>query len=225
MTNLPAYISIIFVLTTILTVLFFYKASNNSNKTLLILLSWLVIQTIIGLSGFYTVTDTIPPRFVLLLLPPLLIIAGLFTTSKGKQYIDSLDIRTLTILHSIRIPVEIVLFFLFVNKAVPKLMTFEGRNFDIIAGLTAPVIFYWGFMKKRISNKVILLWNFICLGLLINIVVTGVLSAPSPFQRFSFAQPNIAILYFPINWLPGCIVPLVLLSHLAAIRQLLMAER
>ena len=225
MTNLPAYISIIFVLTTILTVLFFYKASNNSNKTLLILLSWLVIQTIIGLSGFYTVTDTIPPRFVLLLLPPLLIIAGLFTTSKGKQYIDSLDIRTLTILHSIRIPVEIVLFFLFVNKAVPKLMTFEGRNFDIIAGLTAPVIFYWGFMKKRVSNKVILLWNFICLGLLINIVVIGVLSAPSPFQRFSFDQPNIAILYFPINWLPGCIVPLVLLSHLAVIRQLLMAER
>jgi hypothetical protein len=41
---------------------------------------------------------------------------------------------------------------------------------------------------------------------------------------FAFDQPNIAVLYFPFNWLPSCIVPLVLLSHLAAIRQLLYDE-
>jgi hypothetical protein len=41
-----------------------------------------------------------------------------------------------------------------------------------------------------------------------------------PFQQFAFDQPNIAVLYFPFIWLPSCVVPLVLLSHLAAIRQL-----
>jgi hypothetical protein len=102
-------------------------------------------------------------------------------------------------------------------------MTFEGRNFDIFSGLTAPVIYYSGFIKKRLGKNVILLWNFICLGLLINIVVNAILSAPFPFQMFAFDQPNIAILYFPFVWLPGCVVPLVLLSHLATIRQLLNA--
>jgi len=221
MENLPAYISIVFGLTTILTLLLFYKATGNSKTTLIILLSWLVLQTSIGLSGFYTVTDTIPPRFLLLVLPPLLFIIVLFTTSKGRQYIDSLDAKTLTILHTIRIPVELVLFWLFLNGTVPQLMTFEGRNFDILSGLTAPVIFYFGFIKKRLDKNVILLWNFICLGLLINIVVNAVLSAPFPFQMFAFDQPNIAVLYFPFVWLPGCVVPLVLLSHLATIRQLL----
>lgn len=225
MENLPAFISIVFGLTTLLTVGLFYKATNNSKLTLVILLIWLAIQAAIGLSGFYTVTDTIPPRFLLLVVPPILLIIGLFTTSSGRQYIDSLDIKTLTILHTIRIPVEVVLFWLFVNRTVPELMTFEGRNFDIISGLTAPAIFYFGFIKNQIDKKLILVWNFICLGLLINIVVNAVLSAPFPFQKFAFDQPNIAVLYFPFNWLPSCVVPLVLLSHLATIRQLLNDER
>ncbi len=221
MENLPPYISIVFGLTTILTVGLFYKATSNSKVTLLILLTWLALQSFIGLSGFYTVTDTIPPRFLLLVLPPVLFIIGLFTTSKGRQYIDSLDAKTLTILHTIRIPVEVVLFWLFINKTVPELMTFEGRNFDIISGFTAPIVFYFGFIRKQLDRRVILIWNFICLGLLLNIVVHAVLSAPFPFQKFAFDQPNIAVLYFPFNSLPSCVVPLVLLSHLATIRQLI----
>ena len=221
METLPAYISIILGLTTILAVGLFYKATNHSRVTLIILLLWLALQTVIGLSGFYTQTDTIPPRFLLLVLPPILLIIGLFATSSGRQYIDSLDVKTLTILHTIRIPVEIVLFWLFVNKTVPELMTFEGRNVDILSGLTAPIIFYFGFLKKNLKTNVILTWNFICLGLLINIVVNAVFSTPFPFQKFAFDQPKIAVLYFPFNWLPSCVVPLVLFSHLVAIRQLI----
>lgn len=221
MENLPAYISIVFGLTTILTVGLFYKASNNSKVTLIILLSWLVLQTFIGLSDFYIITTTIPPRFVLLVIPPLLIITVLFSTSKGKQYINNLDIKTLTLLHVIRIPVEIVLYWLYLNKTIPELMTFEGRNFDMLSGLTAPIVFYFGFIKNRLERKIILIWNFICLGLLINIVVNAILSAPFPFQKFAFNQPNIAVLHFPFNWLPACVVPLVLFSHLVIIKQLL----
>ena len=221
MENLPAYISILFGLTTIVTVYIFYKATNQSRITLFLLLGWLALQTYVGLSGFYTVTDVVPPRFLLLVLPPLLFILGLFTTGKGRQYLDSLDIRILTILHTVRIPVEIFLFSLFLYKTIPQLMTFEGRNFDILAGLTAPVIYYFGFVRKQWSKKVILAWNFICLLLLFNIVINAALSVPSPVQQFAFDQPNLAILYFPFIWLPCCVVSLVLLSHLASIRKLL----
>ena len=220
MENLPVYISIIFGLTTILTAWLFYKAAGNSKPVLLIILIWLVVQALIAGSGFYTVTDTLPPRFLLLVLPPLLGITGLFMSPKGRKFIDGLDLKRLTILHIIRIPVEIVLFFLFTYKAIPELMTFEGRNFDILSGITAPVIFYFAFVRKQLSRKIILIWNVICLGLLVNIVSNAILSAPFPFQQFAFDQPNIAVLYFPFIWLPSCVVPLVLLSHLAAIRQL-----
>lgn len=220
MENLPAYISILFGFTTILTAWLFYKAACNSKPVILIILIWLAIQAFIARSGFYIVTDTLPPRFLLLVLPPLLGIAGLFMTPKGRKFIDSLDLKSLTILHIIRIPVELVLFLLFTYKTIPELMTFEGRNFDILSGITAPLIFYFGFVRKQLSPQIILIWNVICLGLLVNIVSNAVLSAPFPFQQFAFDQPNIAVLYFPFTWLPSCVVPLVLLSHLAAIRQL-----
>ena len=215
------YVNIAFIITTLLTIFLFYKATNNSKTTLVIIFLWILLQATLSLSGFYTITNTFPPRFVLLALPAILFIIGLFVSEKGRVYIDSLDIKTLTLLHVIRIPVEICLYWLFLHKAIPQLMTFEGRNFDIIAGLTAPLIFYFGYVKNYISKTILLLWNFICLGLLLNIVVNAILSAPSAFQQFGFEQPNTAIMYFPFVWLPSCVVPLVLFAHLASIRKLL----
>jgi hypothetical protein len=122
----------------------------------------------------------------------------------------------------IRIPVEIVLFLLAANKTIPELMTFSGRNFDIISGITAPIIYLLCFRGNQLRNpRLLLAWNFICLGLLLNIVMNAILSAPFPFQKFAFAQPNIAILYFPFSWLPLFIVVVVLFSHLVALSRLL----
>lgn len=224
MENLSPYISITFILTTFLTVWIFYKATQRSITSLIILLAWIAFQAVISLSGFYTKTDTLPPRFIFLVLPPLLFITVLFLSEKGKRYLDSLDPKYLTLLHTVRIPVEVVLLWLFINKAIPELMTFEGRNFDIISGVTAPLIYYFGFVRKKLNKNVILMWNFLCLGLLLNIVINAILSAPTPFQKFAFDQPNIGVLYFPFVWLPCCIVPLVLLSHLAVIRQILVGQ-
>jgi hypothetical protein len=221
MENLPVYISIVFILTTILSVFIFYKATNNSKPVLIILIAWLILQTVISLTGFYTTTNAIPPRFMLLVLPPVIFIIILFFTKGGKKFLDNINIKTLTIFHIVRIPVELVLFWLFIYKKVPLIMTFEGRNFDILSGITAPFIFYFGFIKKSIGRKIILAWNIICLALVVNIVAIAVLSAPFPFQHFGFDQPNIAILYFPFTWLPCCIVPLALLAHFASIRKLM----
>jgi hypothetical protein len=117
--------------------------------------------------------------------------------------------------------VELVLFWLFLNNTVPELMTFTGRNFDILAGITAPSVAYFGLQKSKLSRQIILIWNVLCLGLLLNIIVNALLSAPSPFQQFAFEQPNLALANFPFSWLPTFIVPIVLLGHLVSIRRLL----
>lgn len=221
METLPLYVGILFGVTTLLTIYLFYKASRNSKVAIVLVALWLIFQSIVSLTGFYTHTDTFPPRFPFLILPPVLLIIMLFVTAAGKRYIDSLNPKALTLLHTIRVPVEIVLYLLCVHKTIPEIMTFEGRNLDILSGLTAPVIYYFGFVTKRIGKPILLLWNFICLGLLANIVTTAILSAPVPFQQLAFDQPNIAVLYFPFTWLPCCVVPLVLFAHLVTIRKLL----
>lgn len=148
MEQVPFFINLLFECTALVTVCFFYRAAGNSKKVLVVLLLWMALQAALGMAGFYTVTNTMPPRFLLMVLPPVLCIIALFTTAKGKRFIDGLNGKTLTILHTVRIPVEIVLFLLFTYKTLPQLMTFEGRNYDIIAGITAPVVFYFAFIKK-----------------------------------------------------------------------------
>ncbi len=221
MEHLPLFIGILFGLTTYLCVALFYKASHYSTLLLCIILIWLLVQTVLSTHGFYKLTQQVPPRFVLLLVPPLLVTGCLFLFPKGRLFIDSLNIRTLTILHVIRIPVEVCLYLLCMHRVIPQLMTFGGRNFDILSGISAPLVYYFGFIKKRMSKKALLAWNIICLGLVLHIVVNVVLSAPLPFQQFGFEQPNLALLYFPFVWLPCCVVPVVIFSHLASIRQLL----
>jgi hypothetical protein len=230
--NLPTYISLTFGLTTVATLLLFIWTIRNSNseqtrkKTTPIFIGltiWLAIQTILTLKNVYNVdTNSFPPKILLFgILPTILTVIILFATKKGRKFIDSLPLKNFTYLNIVRIPVEIVLFWLFLNKAIPELMTFEGRNFDIIAGITAPFIAYFGLTKNKLSRQIILIWNFVCLGLLLNIVVNALFSAPSPIQKFAFEQPNIAILNFPFSWLPTFIVPIVLFGHLTSIRQLL----
>lgn len=221
MENLPIYISISFVATTLITLWMFYAASNHSKTVLIIAVLWLAIQGLTAYRGFYTVTETLPPRFALLILPPLALTLLLFGLKRGKAFIDSFNTGLLTLLHTIRIPVELVLFCLFMQNTIPELMTFEGRNFDILSGLTAPLVYYLGFKRSILKRRAMLIWNFMCLGLLLNVVVHAILSAPTPFQVLAFDQPNIAVLYFPFVWLPCFVVPVVFFSHLVLIRHCL----
>jgi uncharacterized integral membrane protein len=230
--HLPITLYLLFGLTTIATLYLFYKAvkqakvtttSRKANLILMVLSAWLILQGVLTIKGVYnTDTSSIPPKIILFGIAPMIVtIILLFATTSGRQFIDSLPLKYITWLHTIRIPVELALFWLYIHQAVPELMTFEGRNWDILAGITAPFVAYFGCTKNVLSTKLQLTWNLLCLGLLINIVVFALLSAPSPFQKFAFDHPNIAVVNFPFSWLPTFIVPVVLFCHLTAIRQLI----
>jgi hypothetical protein len=220
METLPFYIPATFLITFFLSIFLFYKAANASKTALIVIGVWVILQTVLGLSGFYRAAEAVPPRLPLLILPPIIYILILFNTEKGRAFIDTLNLKWLTILHVVRIPVELVLFWLSVHKLVPELMTFQGRNFDILSGISAPFVWYFGFVNPKLNKTVLLVWNFVCLGLVLNIMFSAVFSAPTKFQLFGFEQPNRAFGFFPFLLLPAFVVQVVLLSHLAAIRQL-----
>ena len=134
--------------------------------------------------------------------------------------LDAVNPETYTYLFTIRVAVEFVILGLVIHKAMPESMSFEGRNFDILSGLSAPFIAYYGFRKKRIGTKALMAWNVVALLLVIQVVTTGILSIPSPIQQLSFDQPNLAVLYFPYVLLPGIVVPIVIFGHLAILRKL-----
>jgi hypothetical protein len=226
--NLPAYVSVTFTLTTFLTVGFFLYAIRQGAFQALpakILISltafWLLFQAVMALGGFYTQTGFFPPRIVILgVFPVLLLIIAYFLFFRAS-FIERLPLKLLTILHVIRIPVEITLFWLLQNRLVPEAMTFEGRNFDILSGLTAPIVFWLAFRGGKLNRALLIGWNIFALILLVNVVTIAVVAMPSPMQSLALDQPNIAVLYFPFNWLPSVVVPIVLFCHLASLWKLL----
>jgi len=224
METLPIYIPLGFIATVILTLVLLFRASAYNRTFVLLITGWLVLQAALTLIGFYQVFTAKPPRFGLLVLPPVVAITVLFLTSRGRKFLDSFNSKTLTLLHMVRIPVELVLFGLFIHHALPRLMTFEGGNLDILSGLTAVLIWFFGYVKQKLSRGWLLAWNFAALALLFNIVVRAVLSLPLPFQQFGFEQPNVALVYFPYSWLPAFVVPAVLLAHLINIRKLILKQ-
>lgn len=218
--NLPIYISIVFLATTGLGVYLFMESQPKNTDLLILVLVWGIIQWMISRGGFYLDTNAIPPRFLLAILPPFIVLCYWLFSPNNASFLEKFDLKMLTWFHLVRIPVEVVLYWLWMWGQVPEFMTFKAGNWDILSGLSAPLIAYYGFHKKTLSNKTILYWNIICLVLVLNVVIRGILSAPLPFQVFGFEHPNRAVLLFPFVWLPSIIVPMVIFSHALTIKRL-----
>ena len=220
MENIPTFIALAFGAITLLTLFMLLKAARWSRVVVIATLAWTIILSAISLTGIFTETSGMPPRFAPVIAVPLLTITALFATPQGRAFISGLDQGLLVLLNTIRIPVELVLYGLFIHGAVPELMTFTGRNWDILSGITTPFIWWFGYRKRALPRAVLIGWNVVCLALLFNIVINAILAAPFDFQQQTFDQPNTAIFYFPYVLLPGVVVPIVLFSHLVLLRSL-----
>lgn len=217
--TLPIYVPLLFIATVLITLVWFYKAAEL-RRLLFLIMFWAVAQSFIALNLLYVNEDAMPPRLMLGMLPILLAIPVFFLTKRGRRFMDNINLKTLTWMHIIRIPVEITLAMLYHEEMISVLQTFEGTNFDIFSGITAPLMAWYAFKGGEVKKKLLLGWNILCLALLLNVVITSALALPSPMQQLAFDQPNVGILYFPFILLPTVVVPIVLFAHLVAIRRL-----
>ena len=224
--TVPGYVSIVFILTALLTVGIFIfaivRAGLDSLAAKLLLgfvAIWMIVQSIAALSGFFQQFDAVPPRtFAFGPMPFFALTIGYLIFA--RSFLSSLPLKLLTLVHVIRIPIEFCLLWLYQNGQVPVEMTFEGRNFDILSGITAPIVYFLAFRNGSTNRTLLLVWNILALALLTNIVTIAVLALPSPFQMVGLDQPNIGVTYFPFVWLPSVIVPIVFFAHVAAIWKL-----
>jgi hypothetical protein len=228
MESLPVYVSIVFIATTIATAGFLLFAakqtgldSRPSKITIVIVPLWLVFTAILAVNGFYLTSATQIPRIFAFGAMPVFLLSILAVALFRPGFVEKLPLKTLTFLHIVRIPVEFVLFWLLQAKLVPQAMTFEGHNFDILSGLTAPIVFWLAFRNGQVNRPLLIVWNLMAFVLLSIVVATAIVAFPSPMQKIAFDQPNLAVAYFPFIWLPSVIVPIVFFAHLAGLWQLI----
>jgi hypothetical protein len=179
---------------------------------------WTAYFSVLGASG---VLKRFPDKPVLLaiLIPILLVGFLLGRTRLGLPFAGKLSLRLLIGLQAFRIGVELFLHQLYHAQLVPRDMTFLGRNFDILTGVTALGMAAW-MSRAEVSRRWLLIWNFAGLALLANVVMTGILSAPGPLQKLNFDAPNLALERFPYVLVAGVFVASALWLHVLTFRKL-----
>jgi hypothetical protein len=181
-------------------------------------LVWLAVAGLAGWLGLVRDFQRVPPMFVLLLAAVALTVVTAMSRV-GSQLVAEAGIVWLIGLQAFRIAVEVFLDWGHRVSLVPVQMTFVGRNWDIVSGVSAAAL-AWLAAKRQAPRWLVLLWNSVGLALLLNIVVIAILSMPTPLRRFHNEPVNSFIAYFPYIWLPTFLVQLALFGHLLVFRWL-----
>lgn len=179
-------------------------------------IGWCIFLLAVSATGFFTHFDTFPPRLAIVLVVPLITIILAVRSNAAKELLQVVPARNIIRLQVFRVFVELLIWSAFALGQLPIQMTFEGLNFDVLSGLFAPVVAYW-----LVNNRTVLyLYNYLSLGLLINIVTIAILSTPVPFRVFMNEPANLLVTKFPFVLLPGMMVPLAYGLHFLSLRQL-----
>ena len=184
------------------------------------LVGWLALTATIAESGFFEDFYSMPPHMLLAIGPPLLGLLALVFWRRAEPLLAVLPRAWPVGAQTFRVVVEIVLWRLAVAGVAPEIMTFTGRNVDILVGLTAPVVAYACFVRRAWPERVAVWWNVAGIVILLNVVVHAQLSAPTRFRLFKTDPPTTFIGDLPFIWLPAFLVPLAWLLHGVSLRQL-----
>lgn len=180
-----------------------------------VLVGWLALTAALGAHGLLGA-----PRFLVLPATTLTALVVLSRTAALRRLRDVLPPHWPPLAQSFRVGVELLLFALFVAGRAPEQVTFEGRNADVLVGLTGPLV-AWLVASGRLSARGLVAWNVASLAVLLNTVLTVASSAPGPLRLDWGGAPFAELTGWPLVWLPAFLVPVAVFLHVLSLRQAL----
>ncbi len=210
----------------------FFKHLNRLNPAPRIKTKW--VYTVLGtlgawlaylliLSSFESLCSTdLPPRIPLLLFVPFIVfMIRFYIKHKNSPIIQNIPLQYTSAMQSFRILVEIMLLYSFKENLVPKAATFEGLNFDILMGISAPFIAHFGFIRKRIPKKILVAWNILgmLMVLFVGVIIANAFYAPNELIAVHDDMTTDFVV-MPYLLLPAFLAPTAIFLHLVSLIQL-----
>jgi len=170
-------------------------------------------------AGFFSDAESMPPRGFLILALGLGSTAALASmrVAGGLRFLDFVPPHLLVSIQAYRVAVEVVLLMLYREGLIPRELTWEGRNFDVLIGLTAPAVGYLLARRPGRWRRVGVAWNVAGLLSLLNILTVAAGSIPSPFRVYAL---NHLPTYFPGVVIGVLVAPLAIYLHVLSLKQL-----
>lgn len=183
------------------------------------IVAWFALVTALALSGVLGQFEAMPPRVPVLAFSAIGLGIVLSRVRDVREALDAMPAWWMVALQGFRFPLELALFALFTTGRMPEQMTFSGRNFDVLVGVSAPVV-AWAMAANRLPRALQLAWQAGAVALLVNVVSIAITSVPGPLRGAWPGEPLTVVTTWPYALLPGFLVPVAALGHLAAVRAL-----
>lgn len=184
---------------------------------------WLTLTAWLADSGVLRRFDLTPPPFAILMLAVAAIGIAVPFSSLGTLLVRGVPLWALVGFQAFRWPLEMVMHRAYVEGIMPVQMSYSGRNFDIVSGITAAGLGLWLKLAPA-PRAIVAMWNLLGLALLANVVAIAVLSTPI-FRWFGDERLSTFVTYAPFVWLPAILVAAALMGHVLLARRLVGTER
>lgn len=181
-------------------------------------LAWVTVVGLLGYSDFFTDFATFPPRIAFIILPMIAFLIWLSVSASAQRLAERIPLKLLMGLQFFRVAVEIFLYQAYEQGKLPVEMTFAGRNFDILVGITAPLMVLA--LNWKVPKNLLIGWNYWGMLILSVVVIHGIGTAPTAIQFFHLSPSNEIIGHFPYVYLPAVLVFTAYAFHILAIRHI-----
>ena len=179
---------------------------------------WIAYVSVISYSGILT-DFSLPPRLPLLIVIPAVAGGILFTgVRRFKEVLRQTPPHLPVYFQSFRIVVELLIFGAFLEGVFPERVTFQGLNFDIIVGISAPVTAYL-YQREIISFRGILWWNLVSMTIL-SVTVYSFISTYY-FTDYVARLGNSDFTKMPYLLLASVLLPVAAFLHVFSLRQIM----
>jgi hypothetical protein len=182
------------------------------------LIVWLGAMATLAQSGVLSNWASLPPKWPLLPLIALGTFVLLGQTFTFRRLLAEIPSWQPVALQTFRVGVELAFWRLSLQGIAPVQVTFEGRNFDGLVGLTAPVLAA-GIALGWFGPRLTIAWNLFGLAMLANAIATVATSTPGPLHLNWPGEPFTTIATWPVIWIPGLLAPVGIFLHFVSIRQ------
>lgn len=171
------------------------------------LLGWVALTGALAHLNLLTDISQRPPAIAWLIAISFILATAIAVSPLGRNLAQAVPIAGLIGFQAFRIVVELLLHQGYLAGLVPLPMTWEGRNWDIVTGVSALPLAYLAY-QGTLPRWAALLWNILGFALLINVMTVAFLTAPAFVRQF------------PYVWLPTLLVPTAWVGHLVLFRRL-----
>jgi hypothetical protein len=177
--------------------------------------AWMAVTWGLADSGLLRQWDRMPPPFAIFIIATAALAVTLAFSNVGHRIARNLPLWALVGVQGFRLPLELAMHAMYERGVMPEQMSYSGRNFDILTGVTAVIL--GALLASGRGRSLVGWWNALGLALLANVVTVAVLSTPI-FRYFGDEQLNTWVTFVPFVWLPAVMVLAAFAGHLVIFR-------